>query len=68
MCIPADSMLWALVARIRDEGHAASEADLRALLRSGCSRQRAYEVLSSEGHRHADRPFADALTVLERLT
>jgi hypothetical protein len=67
MCIPADSMLWALVARIRDEGYAASEADLRALLRSGCSRQRAYEVLSSEGRRHADRPFADALAVLETV-
>jgi hypothetical protein len=67
MCIPVDSMLWALVARIRDEGYVASEADLRALLRSGCTRDRARLVLSSEGQRRADRPFAAALTALERV-
>jgi hypothetical protein len=67
MCIPVDSMLWALVARIRDEGYVPSEADLRALLGSGCSRDRARQVLSSEGQRRADRPFADALSTLERV-
>jgi|HubBroStandDraft_2_1064218.scaffolds.fasta_scaffold348339_2 hypothetical protein len=67
MCIPVDSMLWALVARIRDEGYVATEADLRALLGSGCTRDRARQVLSSEGQRRADRPFADALNVLQRV-
>jgi hypothetical protein len=67
MCIPVDSMLWALVARIRDEGYAATEADLRALLGSGCSVARAREVLGREGERHPGRPFAEALAVLDRI-
>ncbi|HEY8041376.1 MAG TPA: hypothetical protein VIF15_16335 [Polyangiaceae bacterium] len=67
MCIPVDSMLWALVARIRDQGYMASEADLRALLGSGCSRERAREVLAGEAARHGGRPFAQALAALGRI-
>jgi hypothetical protein len=67
MCIPVDSMLWALVARIRDEGHVATESELRALLGSGCSAARAREVLGREGQRHPERPFAEALALLARF-
>ncbi len=67
MCIPVDSMLWALVGRIRDEGYVASEADLRALLGSGCTAARARTVLAAEAERHPGRPFGEALAVLSRL-
>jgi hypothetical protein len=67
MCIPVDSMLWALARRIREEGYVATEADLRALLGSGCSTARARAVLVSERDRHPGRPFAEALAVLARL-
>lgn len=67
MCIPVDSMLWALAARIRDQGYVASEADIRALLGSGCTAVRAREVLGREGDRHPERPFAEALAVLARI-
>jgi hypothetical protein len=65
MCIPVDSMLWALVARIRDEAYAPTEGDLRALLGSGCSKARAREVLAREGASRPDRPFAAALRLLD---
>jgi hypothetical protein len=67
MCIPVDSMLWALVARIRDEGYRATPGDLRALLGSGCSGLRAREVLEREGAAWADRPFAEALAMLDEI-
>ena len=57
-------MLWALVARIRDESYRATRDDLRALLGSGCSRERAREVLEREGARHPGAPFAAALETL----
>lgn len=58
-------MLWALVARIRDDAYVATEADLRALLGSGCSAARAREVLSREAAARPDRPFAAALRALD---
>jgi len=67
MCIPVDSMLWALVARIRDEGYLASERDVRALLRSGCPAKRVREVLASQGSGRSERAFLEALAVLERV-
>ena len=67
MCIPADSMLWALVARVRDEGYVVTGGDLRALLGSGCTRARAREVLEGQAARHPGRPFAAALAVLGGL-
>jgi hypothetical protein len=68
MCIPVDSMLWALVGRMRDDGYVATEADLRALLGSGCSVARAREVFGAERDRHPGRPFGEALEVLARIT
>jgi hypothetical protein len=67
MCIPVDSMLWALVRRIRDEGYVASDADLRALRGSGCSAERARQVLGSEGEKSPGKPFAEALRALARV-
>jgi hypothetical protein len=67
MCIPVDSMLWALVRRIREEGYVATEADLRALVGSGCTPARAREVLAGERERHPAAPFAEALAVLSRI-
>lgn len=67
MCIPVDSMLWALVARIRDDAYFATEADVRALVGSGCPRARVREVLEREGQVRPDRPFAHALAVLTRI-
>lgn len=64
MCIPVDSMLWALVARIRDEGYEATPADLRALLGSGCTPVRAREVLEREASSRPERPFGAALEAL----
>jgi hypothetical protein len=63
MCIPADSMLWALVTRMREGGYTASEADLRALLRSGCSAERVQHVLASQ----TGATFGDALAALRRV-
>jgi hypothetical protein len=60
-------MLWALVARIRDESYRVSRDDLRALLGSGCSRERAREVLEREGARHPGAAFAWALEILATL-
>jgi len=68
MCIPVDSMLWALVARIRDEGYVATRADFSALIGSGCSRARAREVLAREGASCPDRRFAVALAALDDVT
>lgn len=67
MCIPVDSMLWALVRRIREDGYVATEADLRALVGSGCTVARAREVLAAERERHPAAPFADALAALSRV-
>jgi hypothetical protein len=67
MCIPVDSMLWALVARIRDEAYLVRRDDLRALLGSGCSPARAREVLGREGVAHPGAPFGVALEMLETL-
>jgi len=67
MCIPVDSMLWALVARIRDDAYPVRPDDLRALLGSGCSRQRAREVLEREAAAHPGAPFGAALEVLASL-
>lgn len=66
MCIPVDSMLWALARRIRDEAYVATDADLRALLGSGCSAERARTVLASEAEKHPGQPFAEALSALAR--
>jgi hypothetical protein len=68
MCIPADSMLWALVARIRDDGYAATAEDMRALVGSGCPAPRVREVLQGEMQRAGARgaAFARAIEVLER--
>jgi len=60
-------MLWALVARIRDESYRVTRADLRALLGSGCSRERAREVLEREGASHPGAPFAAALETLAAI-
>jgi hypothetical protein len=68
MCIPPDAMLWALVARIRDEGYAPTVDDLRALLGSRCPRERAREVLAREAERHPERPFAPALARLDEVS
>jgi hypothetical protein len=65
MCIPVDSMLWALVVRIRDEGYVASPADLGALLGSGCTVDRARDILERERASRPDRPFDAALAALE---
>ncbi|HEY8088811.1 MAG TPA: hypothetical protein VIF09_13220 [Polyangiaceae bacterium] len=67
MCIPVDSMLWALVRRIRDEGYVATDADLRALRGSGCSAERARQVLGSEGEKSPGKPFDEALRALARV-
>jgi len=66
MCIPADSMLWALAVRIRDERYAATVEDMRALLGSGCARARIREVLSAEAARWPAAPFSVALSALEK--
>jgi hypothetical protein len=63
MCIPVDSMLWALVARIRDDGYLVTDTDLRALLGSGCSRDHLREVLE-RADRGSAPAFARALEVL----
>jgi hypothetical protein len=60
-------MLWALVARIREESYRVSRDDLRALLGSGCSPGRAREVLEREAARHPGAPFASALEILATL-
>lgn len=60
-------MLWALVARIRDDGYRVSRDDLRALLGSGCSQARAREVLEREAARHPGAPFAAAIEALASL-
>ncbi len=67
MCIPVDSMLWALVGRIRDERYVASASDFRALLGSGCTKERIREVLRIEAARSPERSasLGDALRVLE---
>ncbi len=69
MCIPVDSMLWALVARIRDERYVAAASDLEALLGSGCTKERIREVLRLEAARSPDasQPLHAALRVLEGL-
>jgi hypothetical protein len=67
MCIPVDSMLWALVARIRDDGYGVSRDDLRSLLGSGCTPARAREVLEREAVAHPGAPFAAALEELASL-
>ena len=67
MCIPVDSMLWALVSRIRDEHHEATPADLKALLGSGCTLARAREVMGREALAHPGAPFASALQRLAEL-
>jgi hypothetical protein len=66
MCIPVDSMLWALIARVRDDGYLVTDTDLRALLGSGCSREHLREVLerASPGNTSA---FVRALEVLSTL-
>jgi hypothetical protein len=66
MCIPVDSMLWALVARIRDNGYLVTDTDLRAPLGSGCSRARLREVLerANDGNTPA---FARALELLRTM-
>jgi alkylated DNA nucleotide flippase Atl1 len=68
MCIPVDSMLWALVARIRDEGYVVTRQDFAALIGSGCSPARAREVLAREGSSCPDRRFAVALATLDDVT
>lgn len=65
MCIPVDSMLWALVTRIRDEGYTVTADDVRALLGSGCSRGRAREVLEAQAAQHGGAPFAAAIAQLD---
>jgi hypothetical protein len=67
MCIPVDSMLWALVRRVREEGYVVTEADLRALLGSGCSAARVREVFGGERDRQPGRTFGEALDLLDRL-
>jgi hypothetical protein len=65
MCIPVDSMLWALVTRVRDEGYRVRPEDLRALLGSGCSAARAREVLEREAGAHpGSAAFGAALEAL----
>ena len=68
MCIPVDSMLWALVARIRDEGYVATRDDFLALIGSGCPRARAHEVLAREGAQCPDARFVVAIATLEDVT
>jgi hypothetical protein len=58
VCVPVDSMLWPLVS------YRATRDDLRALLGTGCSRERAQEVLEREGASHPGAPFGVALEVL----
>jgi hypothetical protein len=68
MCIPVDSMLWALVTRVRDEGYLVSRQDLAALLGSGCSAARAREVLEREAAAHpGSAAFGAALETLAQL-
>jgi hypothetical protein len=64
MCIPVDSLLWALVSRIRDDGYEATQRDVQALLGSGCSAARAREVLEREAALHPEAPFESALRFL----
>lgn len=74
MCIPVDSMLWALAARIRDEHYAATPDDMRALLGSGCTKARIREVLlqleagcqAGQGQ-WPPAPFSVALAALREL-
>jgi hypothetical protein len=79
MCIPADSLLWALAARIRDERYAATVEDMRALVAAlggrgdanadanGRARARIREVLRAEAARWPAAPFSVALAALESL-
>lgn len=67
-CIPADALLWALVARIRDVGYRATEPDLRGLLGSGCPRDRIRDMLVREAAAHPGRPFAHAIALLDGLS
>jgi hypothetical protein len=80
MCIPADSMLWALAARIRDERYAATVEDMRALLAafggggggrastvaSGYAKARIREVLGALAAQWPAAPFSVALSALEK--
>jgi hypothetical protein len=65
MCIPADSMLWALVTRIREDGYVPTARDFAALIGSGCSRARIRDVFAREAA--ASAAFRDALVTLEQL-
>jgi hypothetical protein len=66
-CIPADALLWALVASIREGAHVATEDELRGLLGSGCPRERVREVLARAGSENPDKPFAQALALLDAI-
>ncbi len=65
MCIPVDSLLWALVARIRDEGYLVTAQDVRALLGSGCTPARFREVAARVAGAADAAAFAHALRVLD---
>jgi hypothetical protein len=63
-------MLWALIARVRDEGYEPTREDLRALMGSGCSRARLAEVMGREGAQSAAevrQVFAAALAMLATI-
>jgi hypothetical protein len=66
-CIPADALLWALVATIRDGAHVATDEELRGLLGSGCPRERVREVLARAAAENPDKPFAQALARLDAI-
>jgi len=67
MCIPVDSLLWALVRRVRDDGYEATAEDVQALLGSGCPVARARDVFAQQAALHPEAPFESALRLIESL-
>ena len=68
MCIPREALASGLMLRIERDGYVPAKAELAALLRVGCSREELRRALVERGAARPDRPFAEVIAVLDRMS
>jgi len=67
MCIKPGALASALANRIEETGYRATEADLRALLGSGCTREEILAALERGRSRKPEAPFEYAIRMMHTL-
>jgi hypothetical protein len=67
MCVSPEALVSALILRIERDGVLPSSADLATVIGAGCGREDIRSRLAALAERRPERPFAEAIALLDAI-